>query len=331
MEQQLSSASLWDDSKKAQILYDKSSDLKNKIDICLELDRYMSELELYAEMAASGDAEADLEFQSLLVTIQDRLMSCEMEALMSGEYDHDNAILSVHSGAGGTDSQDWAEMLMRMYLRWCQLKGFKAEIADLSNGEEAGVKSTTIMIAGKGAYGLLKSESGVHRLVRLSPFDSAHRRHTSFAQVEVIPERDDKIDIKIAPEELRIETYRSSGAGGQHVNKTDSAVRLIHIPTNTVVQCQNERSQHQNRIVAMKILKAKLFELERQEKERELAQLRGEHKKIEWGSQIRSYVMHPYSLVKDHRTSAETGNIRAVLDGEIDLFISAWLEYSVHN
>ncbi len=278
-------------------------------------------------MLSDGDSSAESEMGAEYESLVGRLAVCETDALMSGEYDNDNAILSVHAGAGGTDSQDWAEMLMRMYLRYCQLKGFKVEVADISSGEEAGIKSATIMVSGKKAYGMLRSETGVHRLVRLSPFDSAHRRHTSFSQVEVIPERDEMVDIKINPDDLRLETYRSSGAGGQHVNKTDSAVRIIHVPTGIIVQCQNERSQHHNRTMALKILKARLFELQRREQEQKLAEIRGEHKDIAWGSQIRSYVMHPYTLVKDHRTNTETGNVQSVLDGEIDMFVQSWLEF----
>ena len=301
--------------------------MKNFVEICLKLEKTYEDILLYAEMANQGDVIAEAEAQKEYNLLLGELSLYETDALMSGEYDKDNAILSVHAGAGGTDSQDWAEMLMRMYLRYCQRMGFKTEVADVSNGEEAGIKSAVIMVSGSKAYGLLKSETGVHRLVRLSPFDSAHRRHTSFSQVEVIPERDERIDIKINPEDLKVETYRASGAGGQHVNKTDSAVRFIHIPTGTVVQCQNERSQHQNRAMAMKILKAKLFEIQRKEQERELAELRGEHKEISWGNQIRSYVFHPYTLVKDHRTNTEIGNVQAIMDGEIDIFVKSWLEY----
>ncbi len=327
IEEELKQSDIWDEPKKAQTLYDESSKIKEKIDVCQKLDESFSDLTLYYDMYSQGDESALSELNKEFESITSRLMSCEADALLSGEYDNDNAILTVHAGAGGTDAQDWAQMLLRMYLRWCQKEGLKTETADFSPGEEAGVKSATVIISGARAYGLLKGENGVHRLVRLSPFDSAHRRHTSFSQVEVIPERDEKIDVKINPEDIKVETYRSSGAGGQHVNKTDSAVRMIHIPTNVIVQCQNERSQHHNRITALKILKAKLFELERRQKEKELADIKGEHKKIEWGSQIRSYVMHPYSLVKDHRTGAETGNVQGVMDGAIDLFIESWLSF----
>lgn len=282
------------------------------------------DLMLYCEMA-SEDPSAEAEAESAFRELSEKLDSVETEALLSGPYDSGNAIFSIHSGTGGTDAQDWAEMLLRMYLRWCDRKGFKYELADMSYGEEAGIKSATYIVTGVNAYGLMKGENGVHRLVRLSPFDAAHRRHTSFSQVEVIPEREDSGDIDINPKDLRIETYRSSGAGGQHVNKTDSAVRIIHVPTGIIVQCQNERSQHSNKLTAMKILKSRLFERERIEKEKQLSELKGEHKEIAWGSQIRSYVFHPYTLVKDHITDFETGNLPAVMDGEIDGFIKAFL------
>ncbi len=325
LETKLSSENIWDDPKSAQPLFDRQSELRYRIDACSDLDKRFEDLMIYLEMANDGDqaaaAEAEKESASLTLALE----NIETEALLSGPYDHDNAILSVHAGAGGTDAQDWAEMLLRMYMRWCQKTGLKAELADMSYGEEAGIKSATVMIAGSKAYGFLKGENGIHRLVRLSPFDSAHRRHTSFAQVEVIPERNDKINIEINPKDLKIETYRSSGAGGQHVNKTDSAVRIIHVPSGIIVQCQNERSQHANKLTALKILKARLFEKERVENERKLSEIRGEHKDIGWGNQIRSYVFHPYSLVKDHVTGCETGNVYGVMDGAIDNFIKAFL------
>ena len=329
LEESLKSPDIWDNPQKTQGIYDSLGNFKSSFEICQNLDKTYEDILLYMEIALQGDASAEKEAAKEYESLIKKLDAYETQALMSGEFDQDNAIISIHAGAGGTDSQDWAEMLMRMYLRYCQRKEFKTEIADISNGEEAGIKSATIMVSGKWAYGFLKSEAGVHRLVRLSPFDSAHRRHTSFSQIEVIPERDERIDIKIASDDIRIETYRASGAGGQHVNKTDSAVRIVHIPTNIIVQCQNERSQHQNKFTAMKILKAKLFEMERKEKEKELALLRGEHKDIAWGSQIRSYVFHPYSMVKDHRTNAETGNVQSVMDGDIDLFTRSWLEYLI--
>jgi peptide chain release factor 2 len=246
--------------------------------------------------------------------------------MLSGKYDHDSAILAIHAGAGGTDSQDWAAMLERMYLRWAEARGFETEIVDLTEGEEAGIKSVTITVDGDYAYGYLRSEKGVHRLVRLSPFDAAHRRHTSFALVEVLPQvAMDEADIEIDPGDIKVDVYRSSGAGGQNVQKNATAVRLTHIPTGIVVTCQNERSQTQNREFAMKILRARLLELKQVEKEEERAVLRGEYTKAEWGSQIRSYVLHPYQMVKDHRTDHETGNTQAVLDGDLDVFMETYL------
>lgn len=320
---------LWDDRKKAQDLYESINKYKVRVDICNELEKGMEDIGLYIQLLAEDDTAEIKEFEKEINALREKVLKYEMNALLSGEYDSDNAILSVHAGAGGTDAQDWAEMVMRMYLRWAQSKGFKTETADISWGEEAGVKSVTVIVSGDNVYGHLKTERGVHRLVRLSPFDAAHRRHTSFALVEVIPDREDKIEININPEEIRIETYRASGAGGQHVNKTDSAVRITHITSGVIVQCQNERSQHYNRITAMKILKARLFEMERIEQEKKIMQLKGEHKEIAWGNQIRSYVLHPYTLVKDHRTNIESGNVNAILDGDIDQFIRAFLEKEV--
>jgi len=245
--------------------------------------------------------------------------------LFSDEYDKNNAIVSIHPGAGGTESQDWAEMLLRMYLRWAEKKSFKTEIVDLLPGDEAGIKSVTFTVAGKNAFGFLKSEKGVHRLVRISPFDTNKRRHTSFSSVDVIPEIEDEIEIDLEESDLRIDTYRSTGAGGQHVNTTDSAVRITHIPTNIVAQCQNERSQHSNRLTALKILKAKLFEYYQKKQEDDMQKRAGEKKEIAWGSQIRSYVFQPYQMVKDHRTKIENSNVQAVMDGEIQLFIDAYL------
>jgi peptide chain release factor 2 len=252
----------------------------------------------------------------------------ETEAMLSGEYDQGNAILAIHAGAGGTDSQDWAAMLLRMYLRWAEQSGFSAELLDSSDGEEAGIKSATVAVDGENAYGYLQAERGVHRLVRLSPFDSAHRRHTSFALVEVLPQVDQSEEVIVNPADLRIDTYRSAGAGGQNVQKNETAIRITHLPTGLVVTCQNERSQTQNRENALRVLRARLGELQRQAKEQELAKIKGEHVKAEWGSQIRSYVLHPYQMVKDHRTGHEMGNTAAVLDGEIDGFIDAFLRSS---
>lgn len=285
-------------------------------------DRVNSALEL-VEMA---DESLRPELESELTGIEKEMDQRELKTLLSGRYDHGNALLSVHAGAGGTDSQDWAEMLERMYLRWADKNGYSAEILDRSAGEEAGVKSVTIAIDGRYAYGYMKSEKGVHRLVRLSPFDSAHRRHTSFAQVEVLPEiSDDDDEISIPSDDVRIDVFKSSGAGGQNVQKNSTAIRLLHIPTGIIVTCQNERSLLQNRENAFRVLRARLLEIRREEQEKELAGLRGAYQKAEWGSQIRSYVLHPYQLVKDHRTDFEVGNVNAVLDGELDDFIQDYL------
>jgi peptide chain release factor 2 len=272
------------------------------------------------------DPETEAEIVEWATRVQRSVDDLDFQTLLGGEYAENGAILAVHAGAGGTESQDWAEMLLRMYLRWAESHGFKAEILDRSEGEEAGIKSATIEISGPYAYGRLRGERGVHRLVRLSPYDAAHRRHTSFALVEVLPEiEEDEQDVAINPDELRIDTYRSSGAGGQHVNKTDSAVRITHLPTGIVVTCQNERSQLQNREVAMRILAGRLLERRLEEREAEQARLKGEHVAAGWGNQIRSYVLHPYTMVKDHRTSYETSNSGAVLDGDLDPFIESYL------
>lgn len=279
------------------------------------------------------EEEFDEEFFDLLEedvkNLEKTLDDFELKVLLSGEFDRNNCVLEIHPGAGGTESQDWASMLYRMYQRYAEKKGYKIELIDYQDGEEAGLKSVTILIKGVNAFGYLKSEKGVHRLVRISPFDSSGRRHTSFASVDVIPEINNDVSIEIKDEEIKIDTYRSSGAGGQSVNTTDSAVRITHIPTGTVVTCQNERSQIKNREKAMELLKMKLHQLEIQKKEQEMAALRGEQLDIGWGSQIRSYVFHPYSMVKDHRTNAETGNSNAVLDGDIGIFIDAYLRKEI--
>jgi len=266
------------------------------------------------------------EIVSDLNTVANRLQQMELKLMLTGEFDENNAILSIHAGAGGIDAQDWAEMLMRMYLRWCDLRGYRTEIVDLANGEEAGIKGATILVTGALAYGYLQAEAGVHRLVRLSPYDFNNRRHTSFAAVDVTPEIDETVAVDIRAEDLRIDCYRASGAGGQHVNVTDSAVRITHKPTGIVVQCQNERSQHKNREIAMKLLRSRLYERYRAEREDELAKERSERPEINFGSQIRSYVLHPYQRVKDLRTNVETGNVAAVLDGALDPFIENYLK-----
>jgi peptide chain release factor 2 len=279
-----------------------------------------------AELAALGDESLRADLEAEVAALEAEMQKRSFAAMLSGPYDADDAILAIHAGAGGTDSQDWAAMLMRMYLRWAERRGYETEIMDMTEGEEAGIKSVTISVTGKYAYGYLRSEKGVHRLVRLSPFDAAHRRHTSFALVEVLPQvAFDSPEVQISPDEIRIDVFRSSGAGGQNVQKNATAIRLTHLPTGIVVTCQNERSQTQNREFAMRILRARLLELKKAEKEEEIAVLRGEYTKAEWGSQIRSYVLHPYQMVKDHRTEYETGNTQAVLDGDLDAFMEAYL------
>jgi peptide chain release factor 2 len=282
------------------------------------------------ELAQLGDESLRGELETEISKLEADLEKRSFAAMLSGPYDHDDAILAVHAGAGGTDSQDWAEMLQRMYLRWAEDKGFSTEILDTTPGEEAGIKSVTISVTGRYAFGYLRSEKGVHRLVRLSPFDAAHRRHTSFALIEVLPQVTmDEADVEINPGDIKMDVFRSSGAGGQNVQKNATAVRITHLPTGIVVTCQNERSQNQNREFAMKILRARLLELKQAEREEERAILRGEYTKAEWGSQIRSYVLHPYQLVKDHRTDFEVGNAQAVLDGGLDGLIEAYLKSAV--
>lgn len=283
------------------------------------------DVKVLAELADDEDDVAAIdECLKELETIDESVSRIELASLLAGPYDSADAIMAIHPGAGGTESQDWAEMLMRMYIRWSERSGFKVEVADLLPGEEAGIKSATLIMTGTNAFGYLKGEKGVHRLVRISPFDASARRHTSFASVDVVPDIEDA-DLEVDPTELKIDTYRSGGAGGQHVNKTESAVRITHIPTGIIVQCQNERSQHSNRETAMRILRARLAEKQREDQERELSAIRGEQQEIAWGSQIRSYVFQPYTLVKDHRTDTETGNVNAVMDGDIDQFIEAKL------
>jgi len=281
------------------------------------------------ELARLEDQALRPELEQEVEVIEQLVDQREFYAMFTGRYDRGKALLAIHAGAGGTDSQDWAQMLQRMYLRWAEKNAFETEILDLSEGEEAGIKSVTIAVDGPYAYGYLRAEKGVHRLVRLSPFDAAHRRHTSFALVEVLPQVEDETEVEINPNDLRIDTYRSAGAGGQNVQKNDTAVRITHLPTGIVVTCQNERSQTQNRENAMRVLRARLLELKQLEQEEHIAQLRGEFQKVEWGSQIRSYVLHPYQLVRDHRTDYETGNTQAVLDGDISGFINAYLQKQI--
>ncbi len=322
----MSEPEFWNDQQKAQGIISEANGLKEQVGEFNSLNESYENLELTFELIKEEpDEDLQGELESELTELSERLNAFELQLLLSEEYDKNNAILELHPGAGGTESQDWASMLLRMYTRWAEKKGFKVETLDYLPGDEAGVKSVTLGIRGHNAYGYLKAEKGVHRLVRISPFDSSGRRHTSFVSCEVMPEFNDEINIEIRTEDLKIDTYRASGAGGQHINTTDSAVRITHIPTNVVVTCQSERSQIKNREAAMKMLKSKLYQREIEQQEAELAEIRGEQKEIGWGSQIRSYVFHPYSMVKDHRTNAETGNIGAVMDGDIDMFIDAYL------
>jgi peptide chain release factor 2 len=304
----------------------KISLLNDELEPWLELRQKINDA---LELVSLGDESLQEELEAEIETIETAIQKREFYAMFSGKYDRHDALLAIHAGAGGTDSQDWAEMLERMYLRWAERNGFQTEILDRSIGEEAGIKSVTISVEGKYAYGYLRSEKGVHRLVRLSPFDASHRRHTSFALVEVLPQVEDDKEIEINPNDLRIDTFRSAGAGGQNVQKNDTAVRITHIPTGIVVTCQNERSQVQNRENAMRVLRARLLELKQREQEEQIAQLRGEFQKVEWGSQIRSYVLHPYQMVKDHRTGFETSNTTAVLDGELNGFMEAYLRSQI--
>ncbi len=298
--------------------------LEEDRDLSVSLTRRLDDLHVLVEWAEAGEAVAD-DLGRALDELTAQVDAGETKKMLGGEHDRKNAIVTIHPGAGGTESQDWAEMLLRMYLRWIERRGFKREVIDLQPGDEAGIKSATMTVYGDYAYGLLLAEAGVHRLVRISPFDQASRRHTSFASVFVWPELPEDVDVEVEDKDLRVDTYRSSGAGGQHVNVTDSAVRLTHIPTGIVVSCQNERSQHKNRAQAMKVLKARLYDLKMKEQQARLDHLGGEKKDIAFGSQIRSYVLHPYQLVKDHRTKEEVGDVNRVLDGDIDVFIKTYL------
>ena len=321
----------WDDQAQAQSISTRYSRLRSRLDGYQRLVSQVDDLELLLDMSAEETAGDDLdadavdEVERLVADASRTIERLEEQRLFTGEFDAGDAVVSIHPGAGGTESQDWAEMLLRMYLRWAQNRGFATELNEASEGDEAGLKSATFTVHGENAYGLLSAERGVHRLVRISPFDSASRRHTSFASVDVTPLIEGDIPLEVDEKELRVETYRSSGAGGQHVNKTDSAVRITHVPSKTVVQCQNERSQLQNRETAMRMLRSKLVLLEHEKREQEMAREKGEQKEIGWGSQIRSYVLAPYTLVKDHRTNYEKGNVEAVLNGAIDDFIKEYI------
>ena len=324
--------SFWDDTAKAQQINQELNDIKISVDKYKALQAKYDDMKLLWEMGMEDDDESiEAEVSSEIEALTEALADLELEVLLSGEYDANNAILELHAGAGGTEAQDWTQMLLRMYGRWAERHGFAVETMDLLPGDEAGVKSVTLLIKGHNAYGYLRSEKGIHRLVRISPFDAAARRHTSFSACDIMPEIDDAVQVDINMDEVRVDTYRASGAGGQHINKTSSAVRKTHIPTGVVVQCQNERSQIQNREQCLRMLRARLFELEQEKKEQELAASEGDQKKIEWGSQIRSYVFHPYNMVKDHRTNAETGNTQAVMDGDLDMFILSYLQAKANH
>ncbi len=322
----------WDDPEKAQKVNKELTRLREQLNEIETIEELLEEQEVFLELNEENGENSDdedllAEAEKLQKKAQKALDRLNLKTLFSGEYDGKNAIISLHPGAGGTESQDWAGMLLRMYTRFCEKQGWKVETLDLQVGEEAGIKNATLLIEGNYVYGTLKGEKGVHRLVRISPFDSSGRRHTSFASVDVVPDVEEDIQVEINDEDLRIDTFRASGAGGQHVNKTDSAVRITHLPTGLVVQCQNERSQHKNKATALRILKLRLFELERLQQEKKLDEIRGELKDIAWGSQIRSYVFHPYSMVKDLRTGAEVGNVQGVMDGNLDPFINAYLKW----
>jgi peptide chain release factor 2 len=316
----------WDDQERAASLSAEHSRTSRRLDRYRRIESELDDLEgLVALDEEDGDDSLRSELLEQVARVEQELAELEEQRLFRGRYDAGDAVVSVHSGAGGTDSQDWAEMLLRMYLRWTERRGFKREVIDVQPGDEAGIKSATFTVLGDYAYGMLLAEAGVHRLVRISPFDQAARRHTSFASVYVWPELPEDVDIEIEEKDLRVDTYRSSGAGGQHVNVTDSAVRITHIPTGIVVSCQNERSQHKNRAQAMRVLKSRLFDLRMKEQQARLEQLGGEKRDIAFGSQIRSYVLHPYQMIKDHRTKEQVGDVNRVLDGDIDMFIKSYL------
>jgi peptide chain release factor 2 len=318
----------WDDQEKARKIIDQANDLKRWTEPVKEIEGGLKDLEELLLLAEGEEDGLEEELRADAEQIARKIDELEMLHMLSGKDDQRDAILTVHPGAGGTESQDWAQMLVRMYSRWIENHGFKSQVLDIQPGDEAGLKSATLEVRGKYAFGYLKAEKGVHRLVRISPFDANSRRHTSFASVFVYPEIGDNVEVQIDEKDLRIDTYRSSGAGGQHVNKTDSAVRITHLPTSIVVQCQNERSQHRNKENAMKILRARLYELMIKQERAEKEAMEAEKKEIAWGSQIRSYVLHPYTMVKDHRTGIENGNAQGVLEGDLDLFILGYLKQS---
>ncbi|MBV9497432.1 MAG: peptide chain release factor 2 [Acidobacteria bacterium] len=324
IEQEMSAPEFWNDPETAQNVGRKRSRVEKRIQSGESLDTQFEELDVLLELQRDGES-VDADIETLVASLDTEISKIEVTMKLSGEHDEHDAIVSIHPGAGGTESQDWAEMLLRMYLRYCERRGWSSETVDYQAGEEAGIKSATFMVRGDFAYGYLKSEHGVHRLVRISPFDAAKRRHTSFASVYIYPDIDDDIEVEINDKDLRVDTYRSSGAGGQHVNVTDSAIRITHLPTGIVVTCQNERSQHKNRDTAMKLLRARLYQLEVEKRKEEQAKIEGEKKEIGFGSQIRSYVLQPYQLVKDLRTGHEVGDPQRILDGDLDEFVEAYL------
>ncbi len=328
MERKIEEPGFWDNPEESQLVMKELKSLKDSIETMTALETSHEDIGVLIEMAYDeNDASLIPEIEEELKAFQESYESIRIQTLLSGEYDKDNAIVTLHAGAGGTESCDWASMLYRMFTRWAERKGFRVEVLDFLDGDVAGIKAVTFQVDGENAYGYLKSEKGVHRLVRISPFNAAGKRQTSFVSCDVVPDIEDDIDIEINEDDLRIDTYRASGAGGQHINKTSSAIRITHLPTGIVVQCQNERSQHSNKAKAMQMLKAKLYLLKEQEQADKVSDIRGEVKEIGFGNQIRSYVMQPYTLVKDHRTNAESGNVASVLDGNIDLFMNAYLSH----
>ena len=328
----MSQQDFWNNNEKAQKVLQENKLLKETLDEFNHLESSLEEIDVFIELAIEeGDISLEKEVEKMIENLESSIDELKIKTLLSGEYDKNNAILSINAGTGGLDAQDWAQMLLRMYVRWADRKGFKVSTLDMISDPEAGIKSATIQVEGLNAYGYLKSEKGVHRIVRISPFDPSGKRHTSFASIDVVPELDESIEIDINPSDLKIDTYRASGAGGQHINTTDSAVRITHIPTGVVVQCQNQRSQHSNKDTAMRMLMAKLIELKELEQKEKIEDLQGKYSQITWGSQIRSYVFQPYKLVKDHRTNAEMGNVDSVMDGSIDLFINEYLKMTKIN
>lgn len=327
LETQSADTGFWDDMENSQKVLQKTKQLKDKVDRYEKLKSAWEDTLVLIDLANDENDESMLpDIKKACTEVSGELETMTLETLLSGHYDKNNSIMTFHAGAGGTEAQDWCEMLIRMYQMYAQKNGYSTSVLDMLPGDDAGVKSATIMVSGLNAYGYLKAEKGVHRLVRISPFDSSGRRHTSFASIEVMPEITDDVEINIRAEDLRVDTYRASGAGGQHINKTDSAIRITHIPTGVVVACQTQRSQHQNREYAMRMLKAKLVEIAEQQQKEKIEDIKGVQKEIAWGSQIRSYVFHPYNLVKDHRTNYEMGNINAVMDGDLNGFINAYLK-----